>query len=111
MSLEAARNLSIPDLLSVLNEKLGLECTRLKETLLPCTVSATFLQSEVSEFRSTHFNKRGSGLTPAIRTDQKSRNQSTRSFGIDSLSAECIAAGKQVAARDPFSYRPRCSQR
>lgn len=35
MPLEAARDLSIPDLLRVLNEKLCLECTRLQEAPLP----------------------------------------------------------------------------
>ena len=49
MSLEAARNLSIPDLFGVLNEKLGLEYTRLQEAPISCTVLVTFLRSEVSE--------------------------------------------------------------
>ena len=35
MSPEAARDLSIPDLLRALNEKLGLECARLQEAPLP----------------------------------------------------------------------------
>ena len=48
MSLEAARDLSIQDLLRVLNEKLGLECTRIRDIPLSRTVPATFLESEVS---------------------------------------------------------------
>ena len=62
MSLEAARNLPIPDLLRVLNEKLGLEYTRLQEAPIPCTVPVSFLRSEVSEPRLTHLDKRGSGV-------------------------------------------------
>ena len=49
MSLEAARDLSIQDLLRVLNEKLGLECTTLRHTPLPPAVSAASLEPEVSE--------------------------------------------------------------
>ena len=46
--MEAARNLSILDLLRVLNEKLDLECTRLRETRLPPVVSTASLGPEVS---------------------------------------------------------------
>ena len=52
MSLEAARNLSISDLLHLLNEKLGLEYTRLRETHLPPVTSAASLESEVTMPRS-----------------------------------------------------------
>ena len=45
--METGRDLSIPDLLRLLNEKLGLECTRLQETPLP-PVSTASLESEVS---------------------------------------------------------------
>ena len=48
MSLETARDLSIPDLLRLLNEKLGLECTRLQETPPPPLVDTASLESEVS---------------------------------------------------------------
>jgi len=51
MSLETARDLSIPDLLRVLNEKLDLEYTRLRGTPLPPTVSVASLESEVSDYR------------------------------------------------------------
>ena len=54
MCSEAARDLSIPDLLRALNEKLGLECARLQEAPVPHTVSAAFLESEVSESQSAH---------------------------------------------------------
>ena len=47
MSLEAARGLSIPDLLRVLDEKLSLECTKLRDTL-PLPFSTASLKSEVS---------------------------------------------------------------
>ena len=48
MSLDTARGLSIPDLLRLLNEKLGLECTRLQETPPPPLVDTASLESEVS---------------------------------------------------------------
>jgi len=48
MSLKAARDLSIPDLLRVLNEKIGLEFTTLRNTSLSSAVSAGSLESEVS---------------------------------------------------------------
>ena len=44
MSLEATYDLSIQDLLRVLNEKLSLECTRIQEN----PTSRTSLESEVS---------------------------------------------------------------
>ena len=48
MSLEAARGLTIPELLRVLNEKLGLECTRLRELPSPPDFSTASLEAEVS---------------------------------------------------------------
>ena len=48
MSLEAARNLSVLDLLHVLNEKLGLECDKMRETVPPA-MSSSLLEKEVSE--------------------------------------------------------------
>jgi hypothetical protein len=54
MSLKAARDLSIADLLRVLGEKLDLEYTRLRETALPP-------KSVVSAPRSTHFGDVAAG--------------------------------------------------
>ena len=48
MSLEAARDLSIPDLVRVLNEKIDLGFTTLRNTSLPSAASAASLESEVS---------------------------------------------------------------
>jgi len=48
MSLEAARDLSIPELLRVLNGKLGLEQTRLRKYHPPPAFSTTSLEAEVS---------------------------------------------------------------
>lgn len=48
--LESASDLSISDLIRVLNEKLGLACTKLRETSLPPSLSSTSLESEVSVF-------------------------------------------------------------
>ena len=63
VSMETDRGLSIPDLLRLLNEKLGLECTRLQETPLP-PVSTALLELEVSAFEliDLHPNKRGRGI-------------------------------------------------
>jgi hypothetical protein len=54
MCLEAARDLSIADLLHVLSEKLGLECTKLQDTPLPPAVSPASLEPEVSAPRSVN---------------------------------------------------------
>ena len=48
MALEAAHSLSIPDLLCVLNEKLGLECARLRSKILPSRFSSSSLEPGVS---------------------------------------------------------------
>ena len=48
MSLESARDLSLPDHLRVLNDKLGLECTRLRETGIPPATPTAPLGPEVS---------------------------------------------------------------
>ena len=59
MSLEAARNLDIQDLLGVLGEKLDMECTRLREIRLP----PTSLVPEVSpSYQSVHPNGYGRGV-------------------------------------------------
>jgi len=51
MSLEAAINLSIPELLRVLSEKLGQECTRVREIPLPPVLaSIATLEVEVSNY-------------------------------------------------------------
>jgi len=63
MPLEAALNLSVPDLLRVLNDKLVLECTRVREIPLPPVLaSITTLRAEVSTPLSISLNKRCSGI-------------------------------------------------
>ena len=59
MSLEAARNISIPELLHALNEKLYSECNRLREYRPPPAVSISSLETEVSIFQPSHLNHRG----------------------------------------------------
>ena len=49
MSLEIARDLSIPDLLRMLKERLDLECNNVREAPLPLTMPTASLKSEVSE--------------------------------------------------------------
>ncbi|KAF9784596.1 hypothetical protein BJ322DRAFT_853518 [Thelephora terrestris] len=53
MSLEAARDLSIPDLLRVLNEKLSLECTKIQ--VFP-VVSADSLEFEIANLEARAHN-------------------------------------------------------
>ncbi|KAF9777650.1 hypothetical protein BJ322DRAFT_1131875, partial [Thelephora terrestris] len=53
MSREVAHGLSISDLLSVLNEKLGLECSKLRDLSLPPTFSASSLASEIDSLEAT----------------------------------------------------------
>ena len=49
MPLEAALNLSVPELLRALNEKLGLECAKTRESCLPPILdSIPSLEAEVS---------------------------------------------------------------
>jgi len=48
MSLKTAHDLSISELLNELNQKLGLEFARLRETYLPPGVSVVSLKAEVS---------------------------------------------------------------
>jgi len=63
MSLEAALNLSVPDLLRVLNDKLILECTRVREIPLPPVLaSITTLRAEVSTALSISPNERGNEI-------------------------------------------------
>ena len=63
MSLEAALDLSIPELLRVLSEKLGLECTRAREIRLPpVPTSITSLEAEVSIPQLAYFGERGGGI-------------------------------------------------
>ena len=59
MSSVAARDLSVPDLLHLLNEKIGLECASLRGISLPPALSTASLESEVSPPRRT----RRRGLT------------------------------------------------
>lgn len=55
MSSEAALDLSLLELLKVLNKKLTLECTRVREIRLPTgAASITILEAEVSAFLSIH---------------------------------------------------------
>ena len=61
MPSEAALNLSVPELLQALNEKLGLECTRVREIPLPPILSSiTTLRAEVSPL--CYLNERGDGI-------------------------------------------------
>jgi hypothetical protein len=58
MSSEAILNLSIPDLIHMLDERLGLECAKLQDTSLPPAMGSASLEAEVSEPRSTHLGGR-----------------------------------------------------
>jgi hypothetical protein len=54
MSLEVARSLSVLDLLRLLNEKISLECTMIRESLP--AVTAVSLEQQVSERASMYLN-------------------------------------------------------
>ena len=63
MPSEAAVNLSVPELLQALNEKLGLECTRARQTRLPPVPALIVsLEAKVSILRSTYLGERGGGI-------------------------------------------------
>ena len=55
MALETAHDLSISDLLCVLNEKLGLDCTRIRDIFTSREVPATSLELEVSNVSRSSF--------------------------------------------------------
>ena len=106
MSLEATRDLSIPDLLCLLNEKLGLECTRLQETPLPPLAATASLESEVSVPDRSPSQQAWLWDLTVNPSDRESRSQSARCPRISALFAEHVAAGQQVTTRDHHSYRP-----
>lgn len=107
MSLEAARNLSIPELLHVLNENLHWECNGLREYHPPPAISTASLKAEVSTQKSAYLSDRGSEILHTYRNppDQNSRIQNTRCPKTHSLVAEPATACKQVTTGDPFAHR------
>ena len=109
MSLEAARGLSIPDLLRLLNEKLGLECTRVREIPLSPAVPAPTLGSEVST-RRLGLIRRWS-LTHLNYVDRWPRNQSTGCFEAHPFFTEHVATSQQAAAGAPLLCRSTRSRR
>ena len=77
MSLEAALDLSVPQLLRVLDEKIGLECSRVRGIRLPpISTSITSLEVEVSAPYSIYIPTRRSNLT-VNSPDRNPRGQGT----------------------------------
>ena len=111
MSLEVARNLSVPDLPHVLDEKLSLEYAGLRESHLPPVVS---LGSHVGISWFCHLilkECRGGFLQLNVNpAGRKSRSQSTRYSETHLLLSEPAAAGEQATARDDFSNCSTCPQ-
>ena len=101
MSPEAARDLSITDL-HALNEKLGLECTKLQGTPLPPAVSAASLEPEVSTSRSVNVEI-GSNSSELHRL--KASKVSARCSEVHPLPTEHVATGQLGATGDPISNR------
>ena len=89
MSLEAAYNLSISDLLHVLNEKLGLESSKLRGIPLPTTCSAGSLESEVSVPWWINLDKE---LMKVILIDRRPGSQSAGCSEAHHILAEHLAA-------------------
>ena len=106
MSLEAALNLSVPDLLRVLNDKLHLECTRVREIPLPPVLASIItLRAEVSTPLSISQQTRQWDLM-VNPPDRKSRSQGTRCSESHPVVTEPITTCEQASARDPLSDRP-----
>ena len=110
MSLEAARNLSIPDLLRVFNEKLDLESARLRGIRLPPIASTASLETDVSVSSLVHQQTQRWGLI-ANPADKQPRSQSTRCPEAGSLNSEPITVGEQVIARGPLPNHWICPPR
>ena len=89
MPLKITNDLSVLELLRLLNEKLGLECTRLREIRVSPAISVTSLELEVST--SVRLITRKILVAP---TDRESRNESTRRPEVDSASPQPVAAGE-----------------
>ena len=108
VSLEPVRNLSIQDLLRVLNEKLSLERTRIQE-ISPCHVVFTAeLESEVSTHQPIPTSTDAAVGSNPSGIDRESRNESTRSCEVHPNLMERTTAGQQVATRDPLPNRRIC---
>jgi len=97
----AVYDLSIPDLLHLLNEKITLECTRVREIGPPPAVSTASLESEVSVPRQIRLDE---DLTMVNSVDRKPRNRNTRYPEVPALFAEHVATSQQVTAGDPLSH-------
>ena len=96
MSLGVARDFSIPDLLCVLNEKLGLESSHLREMRLPPTFSTSSLKAEVSTPLTNPPQQTWSGSLNTESLDREPRNPSTRRFGPHTFFTEHVAASEQA---------------
>ena len=101
--MSAAQNLSIPELLQASSEKIGEECSRLREIPLPFALSAASLEPGVRYSCHTIMRLRNPDNEPL---DQESRNPSARYPEAPTLSTEQIATSKQVASGDHFLHRP-----
>jgi len=99
MSLEAARKLSIPELLRVLGEKLDVEYSRVRQTPTPLAGSP-----EV-EVRAHVILQGVTVESDSDPLDRESRNPSPRYPGVHTLPAERVTAGQQVASGDHFLHR------
>ena len=105
MSPESTHDLSIQDLLRVLNDKLSLEWNRIREASPSRVFSAAELKSEVGAHQPTVASTDMAVASDSSWIARKSGNQSMGYSWVRSSLTERVATGQQIAARDPLSYR------
>lgn len=103
MSSGAALDLSFPELIQALSEKLTFECTRVRTIRLSHgATSITTLETEVSAPRPPKLQQNLTVSPP----DRISRKQGVRTLGAYSLVEEPTAASEPVTTGDNFPHRP-----
>ena len=107
MSLEAAPNLSVPELLRVLNEKLGLECTRAREIRFPPVPGSvnSLSRAQVSINPVDLPLQAWWWDLTYDPPDRKPQSQSERNSGAHPFLVDPVAPREQASTRDPLPHR------